>query len=444
MGKRCRALVEQLWKGLGQAIPLACQDWSQTKAAYRFLSNERVSEQEVLSGHFEASSQRFKSTEGIILVLQDTTTFSFRREHPERIGYIGKSFSLKNEPIMQCGILMHSSLAVTTEGVPLGLTAIKFWTRDKFKGCTALKRKINPTRVPIEEKESSRWLENLRQSTALLGDPGRCVHVGDRESDIYELFCLAQELNTHFLIRTCVNRLAGDGGHTVKDEMEHEKIAGLHTIKLCDIKGSYSEACLEVKFRRLRVLPPLGKQKCYPTQEVTVIHAYEPTPSSERERIEWKLITSLPVETLEDAIEKLEWYAMRWKIETFHKILKSGCRTENSKLQTAERLTKLIAVYCILSWRIFWITMLARAFPSAPVELALTQQEETLLNQLVNDSPSAERLPPLQQVLLKLAKLGGYLARSGDPPPGNTVIWRGIRRLTDIQLGYELARERCG
>ncbi len=106
-----------------------------------------------------------------------------------------------------CGILMHSSLAVTTDGLPLGLTAIKFWTRNKFKGTNALKRKINPTRVPIEEKESFRWLENLKQSTALLGEPQRCVHIGDRESDIYELFCAAQEAGTRFLVRTCVDRL---------------------------------------------------------------------------------------------------------------------------------------------------------------------------------------------------------------------------------------------
>ena len=93
---------------------------------------------------------------------------------------------------------MHSSLAVTTDGLPLGLTAVKFWTREKFKGIAALKRKINPTRVPIEKKESVRWLENLRQSIDLLGQPARCIHVGDRESDIFELYCLTRDLGTHF------------------------------------------------------------------------------------------------------------------------------------------------------------------------------------------------------------------------------------------------------
>jgi len=119
---------------------------------------------------------------------------------------------------------MHSSLAITTDGLPLGLTATKFWTRKEFKGCNALKRKINPTRVPIEKKESIRWLENLKQSTALLNHPERCVHIGDRESDIYELFCTAEALGTHFLVRTCVDRLAGDGKHTIAAEMKEVRV----------------------------------------------------------------------------------------------------------------------------------------------------------------------------------------------------------------------------
>ncbi|MCC8939216.1 IS4 family transposase, partial [Bradyrhizobium sp. Arg68] len=133
------------------------------------------------------------ATEGPILVLHDTTEFSFKRVKPDLIGFTGKTAGRT-----QCGILMHSSLAVTTEGLPLGLSAIKFWTRKKFKGTTALKRKINPTRVPIEQKENVRWLENLRQSTDLLASSERCVHIGDRESDIYELFCLTEEVGTHF------------------------------------------------------------------------------------------------------------------------------------------------------------------------------------------------------------------------------------------------------
>ena len=199
----------------------------------RFFSNERVNERDILSGHFQATHDRFTASGGPVLVMHDTTEFSFQRERMQPIGITHKVSNRRakrgrprNHTI--CGILMHSSLAVTPEGLPLGLTAIKFWNRKKFKGCDALKKKINPTRVPIEKKESIRWLENLRHATATLGDPVRCIHIGDRESDIYELFCAAQEIGTHFLVRTCVDRLAGDGGHTVAADMAKAKVRGQH------------------------------------------------------------------------------------------------------------------------------------------------------------------------------------------------------------------------
>jgi hypothetical protein len=243
---------------------------------------------------------------------------------------------------------MHSSLVVTVEGLPLGLAAIKFWTRKKFKGCDALNKKINSTRVPIEKKESMRWLENVKQSAMLLGEPEKCVHICDREGDIYELFCTGQEIGTHFLIRTCVDRLAGNGDHTVTDEMCDARVRGLHGIEVRDKKGDVSEATLEIKYRRIRVLR-------YPALTLTVIHAEEREDPDGRERIDWKLVTDLLVQSTQDVVEKLDWYAMRWKIETFHKILKSGCRAEESKLRTAERLVNLISVFCILSWRVFWV-----------------------------------------------------------------------------------------
>jgi hypothetical protein len=172
------------------------------------------------------------------------------------------------KPLTQCGILMHSSLVVTPEGLPLGLAAVKFWTRNKFKGTTALKRHINPTRVPIEEKESYRWLENMRQSTALLGEPVRCVHVGDRESDIYELFYTAHDLCTYFLVRTCVDRLAGDGQHTIADEMEQVKVKGVHRVTIRDAKGHPMTVTLEVPYQQMTVLPPIGKQNRYPALQL--------------------------------------------------------------------------------------------------------------------------------------------------------------------------------
>jgi hypothetical protein len=443
LARRFRNLLGQVCESVGGSIPLACQDWANTKAAYRFLSNDRVSEGDILSGHFQATRKRFANSAGFVFVLHDTTEFSFQRDDREAIGITfnvnsgrDKAGRLRSHTV--CGILMHSSLAVTADGLPLGLAAIKFWTRKKFKGTAALKKKVNLTRIPIEKKESIRWLENLEQSSAGLGSPARCVHVGDRESDIYELFCLAQKIGTHFLVRTCVDRLAGDGNHTVADEMKRTKISGLHRLEVRDSDGKPDVAILAIRYKRIRLLPPIGKQKHYPPLEATVIHAYEQERPKNRKRIDWKLVTDLSVQSLSDAVDKLQWYSLRWKIEVFHKILKSGCKAEESKLRTAERLVNLISIFCIVSWRIFWMTMLNRTAPGAPPNVALTATEMRLLDQLVPDRRASREKKSLSGYIVKIARLGGYLARARDPPPGNIVMWRGLSRLIDIELGAHL------
>lgn len=450
LGKRLGSLLHQLGGSIGGTIPVACQDWANTKAAYRFLSNDDVDEQAILAGHFQATRDRARASTGPLLVLQDTTEFSFKRDKPELVGFKGVTHSRRDkagrpQPHTTCGILMHSSLVVTAQGLPLGLCAIKFWSRQKFKGTAALKRKINPTRVPIEEKESVKWLLNLRQSTALIDDPRRCVHIGDRESDIYELFSLADELETRFLVRTCNDRLAGDGDHTIADEMADVRVQGLHRVEFRDERGQPCEATLELRYRQIGVLPPIGKQQSYPALELTVLHAQERDAPAGRAPLQWKLITNLPVRSKAEAIEKIDWYAMRWKIETFHKILKSGCRAEDSRLQTADRLTNLISIYCILSWRIFWLTMLGRVAPRSSPRDAFTEDELAVLDRLSPKTSTPELVPrTLSHYAIQLAKLGGYLARKNDPPPGNLVMWRGLTRLTDIVLGMQLAAETCG
>jgi Transposase DNA-binding len=440
LGRRFRELLGRIGDAVGESIPMACQDWANTKAAYRFFSNERVDEGDILAGHFQATANRFSTSDGPILILHDTTEFTFQRDSTEAIGITyainsGRDKAGRVRAHTVCGILMHSSLAVTTEGLPLGLAAIKFWSRKQFKGTSALKKKINPTRVPIEKKESIRWLQNLKQSTELLGEPARCVHIGDRESDIYELFCTSQEIGSHFLVRTCVDRLAGGGDHTVSADMAKAKVRGQHRIEVWDTAGNPQTVALEIKYERLQLRPPIGKQKQYPPLELTVLHAQERGTPKNRKRIDWKLITDLPVRTMKGAIEKLRWYALRWKIEVFHKILKSGCKAEDRRLRTAERLVNLIAIFCIVSWRIFWMTMINRANPDARPSLALTTNEMRLLDHLVPDKSEAPNRHSVSRYIIKVARLGGYLARAHDPAPGNIVMWRGLARLSDIELG---------
>ena len=456
---RLRRLLDRFSSAPGKPVPAACGDWAATKAAYRFFDNPRVTEHAVLAGHFAATQIRFDSVEGPILILQDTTEFIYKRDAPEKIGFTktvngGRYKAGQPNVHTLCGLLMHSSLAVTTTGIPLGLSAVKFWTRDKFKGTAALKRHINQTRIPIENKESYRWLENLRQSIELLGSPERCVHVGDRESDIYELFCLAQDIGTHFLVRVQTNRLAelplsetmlADRTHRVFSQLAVVFWAGCHDVLVDGENGKITS--LRLKFASIKTLPPKGKQKRYRSQTLTYIHAQEDATPIDRERIDWKLVTNLPVDDLAGAVEKLSWYALRWKIEVFHKIMKSGFRAEDAKLRTAERLVKLLALMIVVGWRIFWITMSARAHPDAEPETVLTSAEIAALDQINATRFRSTHIAnkTLATYVLQIAMLGGYLARAHDPPPGNVVIWRGITRLQDITFGLSIAsRLRCG
>jgi hypothetical protein len=445
--KRLQHLVEQMAAGLGRSIPLACQDWSATKAAYRFFSNERICEEQILAGHFEATRERLPQAEAPVLVLHDTTEFSYKREDMAAVGLVSKGSVRKDEhgrPVYftTCGVCLHSSLVLTLEGLPLGLAAVKFWSRKAFKGRVA-RRKAH--RAPIEEKESLRWLENLRSSTELLGQAERCVHVGDQESDIFDLFGVAQQLGTHFLVRTRADRLANGGPETVAEAIGQSPRRGLYRILVRNRKGEQSEAVLEVRYQRLRIQTAKGKKKRYPEQTVTVIEAREQQTPADRDRIDWKLITDLAVNSRREAVEKVQWYALRWKIEVFHKILKSGCRAEQSRLRTTARLTNLLAVFCILSWRVFWLTMTNRTAPEANPELVFTDLEVLILDRLVADKPSAYAPQRgLSHYLIKLARLGGYLARNSDPPPGNETIWRGLTRLNDIQLGVIMGAQFVG
>ena len=167
--------------------------------------------------------------------------------------------------------------------------------------------------------------------------PFNCNHIADREGDIYELFAVAEELGTKFLIRTCVDRLAEDETTTIASLMDQEASKGFYDLEVRNEDRKKHQATLELKYKQLHVRPPLGKRDAWPELELTVIHAQEISNPRRRPRIEWKLVINLPVKSLKSALEKIQWYALRWKIETFHKILESGCRAEQAKLRATEQ-----------------------------------------------------------------------------------------------------------
>ncbi len=441
IGKRFRKVVELLSQDVGESIPKVCKDWANTKGAYRFFSNPRVSEEDILSGHFQCTAQRFSETEGQVLILHDTSEFSFEREDLDAGEDLVGRFPQRTE----CGILMHSSLAVTPAGLPLGLTAAKFWTREKFKGRNALERNGQRTRLAADEQESQRWLENMRRSSELLGDPERCVHTGDRESDIFGFFAQAREMKTHFLVRSRTDRMTAHERIRVSQIMKKGVIQGHDWIEVRNKRGRCRLTLVTIQYQRMEIAPPNGQAQNHSPLMVTVIQAKEVKPRRGGGKIDWMLITDLPVNSPQCAMKMIKWYGVRWKIELFHKTLKSGCKVEESTLQTAQRRTNLLATYCILAWRIFWMTMLKRTQPEAAPRLILSEQEIILLDKLVKDKKTDDpKNKTLSVYLRKIAQYGGYLARNNDRPPGLKVMWRGLSSLMEVEIGYILGTEKCG
>jgi hypothetical protein len=243
------------------------------KAAYRFLANGRVDEADILGGHFAATRERVRASSGMVLLLQ----------HQPRCDRGGRAARRHSGEGLDTGEVQGNRCAQT----------------------------FGQSRRGVDRGQGKRPL--ARQRPAVDGPPG--VHVPDRESDIYELFCLVLELGTHCVIRTCNDRLAGDGTHTVASEMAAARVRGLHHVELRDAQGGVIHAVLEIRARRVHLLPPIGKQKRYPPLDLTVLHVTERNPPRSRKPVEWKLLTDLPVHTRREAIKKIHWYAMRWKIE---------------------------------------------------------------------------------------------------------------------------------
>jgi hypothetical protein len=412
LGQRLRKLIEKMDGAIGASLPLVCQDWANTKAAYRFFSNDRVSEAQILAGHFQATRDRFAATDGFILVVQDTTEFTFQREHAEAIGITyrvnsGRDRAGRFRMHTVCGLLMHASLAVTIEGLPLGLSAVKFWSRQQFKGTSALKRKIHPTRVPIERKESIRWLENMRQSTELLGAPARCVHVGDRESDIYELFCTARELGTHFIVRSCVDRLAGNGSHTIANEMDEVPVQGMHSVEVRDGKGRVGSASVELRYRRVleadhRLARPRPRGSDRKAALVRTPLEDRGLPQGPEVRLSGRGGTAADSRAPGEADRGVLHSKLAGVLDDDDQPSRAACRPWPCPHQGRDRA------------------------PGPPV--------------VPDNAQARTSAQTLSSYLIKVARLGGYLARSRDPPPGNVVMWRGLSRLTDIVLGATLAR----
>lgn len=437
LNRRCQELAVALGQQPSASINQACDDWADTKAAYRFFDNEKGSPAAIGQPHQQRTVERMSQQERILAV-QDTTFFNYTH-HPqtEGLGEIG------NKQQNQRGFGMHSTLAVTEAGVPLGILTQSFLTRPIGEPA----HKPEELRLlPIEEKESYRWLKAFEQTVALAPSDVEVVTVCDREADIYEMFTFAQERQASLLVRASRDRLLAEKEvRHLWAKVERQALAGQLTLQIAgNQQQQVRQATVSVRFTSVKLKPPWRpNQQKLPSVTLNAILVREDHPPADvDEPIAWLLLTNTPVTNFDDAVRVMEWYCCRWQIEVWHKVIKSGCTVEDCRLETAERLQRYIALMSVIAWRIHWLTYVNRTDPDLPCTAVLTAIEWQALYMRIHKTTSLPETPPtVRQAVRWIAQLGGFLGRKRDGDPGVTTIWRGWQRLQDIAATWYLVKE---
>jgi hypothetical protein len=411
------------------SIPQASGSWAATKATYRFLASEQVAAERIRAAHADATRTRIQHHD-VVLVLQDTTELLYTA-HPHTTG-LGDLDHAGSK-----GLKVHSALAATIDGVPLGLVQQSVWARKAApKGRKARKR-------PQEERESQRWLTTLAEVQRIIPAPTRLIVVADREADIYPLFIAPRDKRTELVIRATYNR-GLVGGSKLHDAVERVTWQGSRTVT---IPGNGSRAArtatVQIGWTSVALMPPQDYPRpasaARPTLQLVVVEECEPPAGVKPLR--WLLWTTLPVPTWDEALAVVQIYEKRWLIERYHFVLKSGCGIEELQLEAAERLERALAVCCIVAWRLLWLTYTARKTPAVPCTEILARHEWEALVCTVQGRVVVPVEPPsVREAVRMIAQLGGFLARTGDGEPGVKTIWRGLIRLDDIAATWLLAR----
>lgn len=416
-------------------IPQTCGPGPATQGAYRFFENDDIDPEAIRDAHHQATLERVRS-QSVVLALQDTSTLNYST-HPQTKG-LGPIGTRRQKII---GLLLHSTLAVTPSGLPLGMLHTAVRARDpKAAGCA----KQRHTK-PISEKESQKWLDSLSacQQVAPQCPETLLVNVADREGDLYDLFAQAlaptDDPRVHLLVRSKHNRrLAGDE-RLLWDAVARQRAAGLLKVRV----GRRNEqparlATLSIRFRQVTLAAPT-RQADRPPLTLWAIEARELRAPKGATPILWRLLTTLPVSCLEEACQRVGWYAQRWQIEVLHKVLKSGCKIEQRQLETAARLERVLAVDQVVAWRLLALCKAAREQPDAPVSAWLGQAEwEALWCHVHQRTPPPQTPPSVRQTVRWIGQLGGFMARKGDGEPGTMTLWRGLHRLNDLTAMWRL------
>lgn len=422
---RLVAMTRELAKYPQVSLPQALQQAGALKAAYRFFDNDSIDAQAILAPHLMSSVARMR-IHPVVLAVQDTTCIDYAG-HPDCEG-LGPT-SAKGG----WGMLCHTTLAVTPEGLPLGILGMRTWARDPDK----VGIKVTRHKRPIEDKESHKWIDSV-QAVAKIGEQlpqTRLVSVADREGDVYEFFTRAQTLGVDLLVRAAWDRRIQGPCDYLWASLDKAPLLTEQELALPARRGQPARvARLNLRATEIGLKAPRsGSARGLAPMHLWAIWAYEQCPPVDQEPIEWMLLTSVPTATAQQACERLQWYAKRWEIETWHRALKGGCNIEMRQLGSLERLQRLLSVYAVIAWRIVYARMLARLDPDLPSTVLLSPQEwRALYCRIHHTSTPPATAPPLREALRWIARLGGFLARKGDGEPGVQTIWRGFHQLITL------------
>ena len=452
LNKRLMQVLSDLGERPHASIPAACGGRSETMAAYRLFDNEKVTYEEILQPHYEATRKRM-AAQKLVLLVQDTTELDLTRPDQQVTG-AGPMDSVNRR-----GAFVHRMDAFTADGTPLGAVWSDVWTRDEeyFSQPQCEKRKQRKL-APIEEKESFRWLQGLRKAREVAEElpEVQCICVADSEADIYHLFAEPRgESGMHWLIRACQERCVEDewkkSGAVIREELLTHPVLFRKEISVrarkaktsCEKRSRRSvrksrKAEMEVRAARITLRPPAQSDRPLPSVPVNVVLVREVNPPEGEERIEWILLTTLPIDTVEQVQEIIQYYGVRWMIEVLFRTLKSGCRVEERLFEHIDRLLPCVAVYSIVAWRTLMLVRLGRSCPDMDCEAVFEPSEWKSVWTVIHRTKPPRKPPNLVAMLRLIGQLGGYVNRPNRKDlPGPQTTWLGMQRMYDLAWAWD-------
>jgi hypothetical protein len=433
---RLMRLVEGLVEHAEQSVPQGCGGLAETRAAYRFWSNPEITAEAILAPHVRRTVER-AAAERLTLVAQDTTEINLTR-HPATAG-LGYLACPRNR-----GLLVHTCFALRPDGTPLGTVAQHVWARPLEE----LGKRATRKRRTTVEKESGRWLRGVRAAAEAF-DRGPVVVIGDRESDLYDLFAAERPAHVELLVRVCrETRLVDHPRRHLVAAVAAEPIRGVCELTL-PRRGRQAERTtrFDVRFLTVGWPPPSRARRRTAPLPVQVVLLEEQPAAAVGKPLRRLLATTLPVHDADDAVRIAGYYARRWQIERFHYVLKSGCSAERLRLSTADDVRRALACFSIAAWRLLWLAWAARTNPEVSCETVLEPAERQALEavaKLKYGRPIGPAPPTLGEAVRLIARLGGHLGRKCDGPPGVKTLWRGLARLADVTVGWLAAQPPAG